>query len=113
MAKTDPTPTTGSTTYPAKSFELMGELLNVKHRNGDAVVPRMAVVEEVKKTFMDKAGARQESSVTCTFLENVGVQTTDQVTLPNGLPRAVLKVTVSLGDPGLRFDGFLTEVLLA
>ena len=63
-------------------------------------------------TFLVKDGNRQVSSTTCTFLKNVGAKLTDTITLPEGQPLAVLQVTLLLGDPGLRFDGYLTTLLL-
>ena len=103
-----------STSYPSKAFSLRGTEISVVHKTeGVAGVTRTAVVSIEKVTFMDKGATRQVSSVTCTFLENVGVGLADTITLPGGQPKAILKVTVLLGDPGLRFDGFLTELLLA
>ena len=110
MAVSDSTP---STAYPAKAFSLRGVALDVSHKSeGVPAVTRTAVVDIGPVTFLVKDGNRQVSSTTCTFLKNVGVKLTDTITLPEGQPLAVLQVTLLLGDPGLRFDGYLTTLLL-
>ena len=111
MAESDSTPR--RVAHPALAFRLRGEAVEVVHTSGSNAITRTAVIEITKVTFLNKGEARQTSSVICTFLENFGVKPTDTITLPGEQPRAILKATCRLGDPGLRFDGYLTEVLLA
>ena len=99
------------TRYPAKAFSLRGEAVNVVHTSGSNATTRTAIVNIAPLTFLVKDGNRKMSSTTVVFLENVAVKLTDTLTLPEGQPLAVLHVTLLLGDPGQRFDGFLTEVL--
>ena len=110
MAAPDSTPT--GTAYPAKSYLLRGSAQNVAHKTeGTAAVSRPAIVLIEKTTFMDRGATRQVSTATVVFLENVGVDLSDTVTLPDEVAaRTVLKVTVSLGEAGV--IGYLTTVFL-
>ena len=100
------------TTYPANAFSLRGVALDVTHISGGKSVTRTAVVDMSPTTFLDRGSARKTSTATCTFLEAVGVSLEDTITLPDGEPMKVLKVTSRYGLT-VQYDGRLTVVLLA
>ena len=114
------------TTYPATSFLLRGDARDVVHTSGGKAVTRTAVVDISPTTFKDKESTRKTSSATVTFLEKVDVEPTDTVSLPDGGPLKVLRVTLEpdraawtefLKEPGAYARhwppcGFTTRVLL-
>ena len=100
------------TTYQATEFFLRGVAQDVTHTSGKAVVTREAIVNVETWTFKDRGGSRKVSTASVTFLGNVGVELTDQITLPGGQPRKVLKRTSAFA-PYWPPRGFTTEVLLA
>ena len=100
------------TTYPVNAFSLRGVEQTVTHTIGGKAVTRVAVVDTSPMTFLERSGTRKTSAATCTFLEAVGVSLEDTITLPDGEPMKVLKVTSRYGLT-VQYDGRLTVVLLA
>ena len=100
-----------STTYAATAFSLRGVELDVTHTIGGKAITRTAIVDASPTTFLDRGSTRKTSAATCTFLEAVGVSLEDTITLPDGEPMKVLKVTSRYGLT-VQHDGFLTETLL-
>ena len=100
------------TTYSANAFSLRGVEQTVTHTSGGKSVTRTAVVDISPTTFLDRGSARKTSAATCTFLEAVGVNLEDTITLPDGEPMKIIKVTSRFGV-SVQYDGRLTEVLLA
>ena len=70
------------TSYPATEYFLRGVAVDVTHTSGGKAVTREAVVNIETVTFLEKDGTRKVSTASCTFLESVGVESTDRVTLP-------------------------------
>ena len=91
-------PDTG-TSYPATEYFLRGVAVDLVHTSGGKAVTREAVVNMETVTFLSRFGlgngTRHVSTASCTFLESVGVEPTDTITLPGdqSQPRKVLKVT--------------------
>ena len=111
MAVEDPTPT--RTTYPATDYFLRGVARDVTHTSGGKAVTREAIVNIETWTFKDKGGSRKVSTASCTFLDSIGVEPEDTVSLPNEeTPRKVLKRT-SAYAPYWPPRGYTTTVLLA
>ena len=100
------------TTYPVNAFSLRGVEQDVVHTIGGKAVTRTAVVDMSPTTFLDRGGTRKTSAATCTFLEAVGVNLEDTITLPDGEPMKVIRVTGRFGV-SVQYDGRLTVVLLA
>ena len=104
--------------YPAREFSLPGLALEVRHISGGKSVTRVAVVEVMNTTFLERGGTRKVSTATCTFLEHVAVQLEDTVQLPDEeTPRKVLRVINRFASlrrsHGVKYNGRLTTVLLA
>ena len=98
--------------YPATKFLLRGTPLDVVHTSGGKAVTRTAIVLIENMTFLDRGSSRKVSSANATFLEAVSVQLEDTITLPDGGPMKVLRVTSRYGLT-VQYDGRLTVVLLA
>ena len=100
------------TSYPATEYFLRGVAVDVTHTSGGKAVTREAVVNIETVTFLEKDGTRKVSTASCTFLESVGVESTDRVTLPGEeTSRKVLKRT-SAYAPYWPPRGYTVTVLL-
>ena len=98
--------------YEALAFSLRGVALDVVHTSGGKAVARVAIVDMSPTTFLERGGTRKTSTATATFLQAVGVRLEDTITLPDGGPMKVLRVTSRYGVT-VQYDGRLTVVLLA
>ena len=103
-------------TYPAIEYFLRGVARDVVHTSGGKAVTREAVVHIETVTFLSRfgpgKGTRHVSTASCTFLESVGVEPEDTVSLPNEeTPRKVLRRTSAYAPYIPR--GYTTTVLLA
>ena len=98
------------TRYPATEYFLRGIALSVTHVSGGKAVVREAVVDIGNTTFLERGGTRKTSTTSVTFLENVGVELEDTITLPGGQPRKVVRVTAAYAP--YRPRGYTVTVLL-
>ena len=103
--------------YPAREFSLAGVVLSVVHVSGGKPTTRTAVVDIGNTTFLERGGTRKTSSASVTFLQAVSVRLEDQIQLPDGEPKKVLRVINRFASlrrsHGVKYNGRLTVVLLA